>query len=92
MVDFSKAINHYVNQGGVLIYGASDGDGAEVNSFLKGIFGIETAQKQTAGNGTIHDNDYQINNLPDNSAINGHSAIYHHVIGEKIMLLLEVLF
>ncbi len=71
MVDFSKAINHYVNQGGVLIYGASDGDGAEVNSFLKGIFGIETAQKQTAGNGTIHDNDYQINNLPDNSAING---------------------
>lgn len=66
----TNALVDYINKGGCVIYGSSDNTASAVNILLKGVFGIETAQNQIAGN-PIYDNPYPINNLPDDPIING---------------------
>lgn len=66
----STALANYVNQGGVLIYGSTDGDEKQTNIMMKGIFGVETAQKQIKGKPSV-DNVYAINNIPNDPIING---------------------
>ncbi|GHT59111.1 hypothetical protein AGMMS50239_05020 [Bacteroidia bacterium] len=70
--DFSLVLARYINAGGCVIYGAADAAVIPVNSLLNGIFpGIgNIATTQIAG--TIgDDNVYQINNLPNDSIVNG---------------------
>ncbi|MDR2122069.1 MAG: hypothetical protein LBP34_02995 [Flavobacteriaceae bacterium] len=65
------ALNNYVNNGGMLIYGTADGYDNQANQILKGIFGITTAKTQVAGSGATEDNTYPINNLSSDPIING---------------------
>lgn len=65
------ALSDYVNAGGVLIFGSRDGYANEANALLNGIFGQGNAQAQIAGNGSIDDNVYPVNNLSDDPIING---------------------
>ncbi|MDR2854032.1 MAG: hypothetical protein LBV31_01860 [Prevotellaceae bacterium] len=70
----SNTLSNYVNNGGVLIYGTTDGNFDQANIMLTGIFGANAAhaQAQTAvTNGSGDDNDYQINNQPLDPIING---------------------
>lgn len=68
------ALNDYVNAGGVLIYGTKDGNFQETNLLLDGIFGSlpigSDARAYRQGSGS-DDQDYKINNLPDDPIING---------------------
>lgn len=68
------ALNDYVNAGGVLIYGTKDGDHTETNLLLDGIFGAlpaGSAQRAYRQGGGHDDQDYKINNLPEDPIING---------------------
>ncbi len=67
------ALAQYINKGGCVIYAASSIDvtGSYVNILLNEIFGIQTAQAQVAGTGTVDDNTYPIANNPEDPIING---------------------
>jgi hypothetical protein len=63
------ALANYVNAGGVLIFGITDGDVTNTTTLLNVIFG-STWSGTVVGTGTI-DNDYLINNLSADPIING---------------------
>lgn len=70
-VALTNALNEYVNQGGVLIYGTKDNNNTEANAFLQGIFGVGNAERQISGSGSTDDNVYKISNSPLDPIING---------------------
>ena len=69
--DLANALDNYVNQGGVLIFGTTDGNDNAANLILDGIFGEQNAKTQISGSGSTTDNVYKINNLTTDPIING---------------------
>jgi hypothetical protein len=66
------ALAKYVNNGGVLIYGVADDQVDATNLLLKDIFNVQTAVNQYEEVNSIgDDNDYLINQLPNDPIING---------------------
>lgn len=69
--DLTTLLNNYVNAGGVLIYGTTDGNTTQTNTLLSGIFGMpNAAQSQIAGS-QGSDNAYPVNNLQSDPIANG---------------------
>ncbi|WP_313376976.1 hypothetical protein [Chishuiella sp.] len=67
----STALANYINKGGVVIYGTADNTASDANILLQGIYGTTNPPVAYNRGTSSNVNDYQINNLPDNSIING---------------------
>jgi hypothetical protein len=63
----SIALANYIHDGGVVIYGSTDGTASMVNILLDELFGIMTAEPQTGGDDKV----YPITVLPNDPVING---------------------
>ena len=65
------ALNRYVRDGGVLIFGSRDDQFGEVNNLMNGIFGAGTGTAVRQGGGSTDDNVYPVNINPNCPIING---------------------
>jgi len=67
----ANALAAYVRNGGVVIYGATDNSSAQVNILMEGIFGAAWKTAIAQSGGSLEDNVYPINNLPNCPIVNG---------------------
>lgn len=69
--NITTALNNYIAKGGVVIYGSSDNTAAQTNILLQGIYGTTNPPVAYDRGGNSSQNDYQINNNPNDPIING---------------------
>lgn len=67
----TTALYNYINKGGVVIYGTSDNTAAQANVLLQGIYGATNPPVAYDRGGNSNQNDFQINNNPNDPIING---------------------